>query len=112
MANQNFADLPAPRPFDPQASDAVKGGVTIRNDVDHDVMLCLKNAAWGMISVGYARAGESVTLPSIVNVDAFALYQGAFGVFIQGLRVWATRYKINLTPNQTYSVSDFDWADS
>ncbi|MGA3129636.1 MAG: hypothetical protein ABSD59_02475 [Terracidiphilus sp.] len=87
--------------------------VTIKNNTERDALLIVSNAFWGPVSLGYARAGKSVALPTIVNVDAFAKFQDGSGVFVQWdsvakWRVFCEKKKINLTPGQTYSLSDFD----
>jgi len=85
-------------------------GVTIRNDTPYDALILLNNGFWGQVSAGYARAGNSVTLPSIVNVDAYALLMNGSGIWITwpGPTIYYNKYKINLTPGQSYSLSDFD----
>lgn len=85
-------------------------GVTIKNDTQHNALLYLKNTFWGDVSMGYVRSGNSVTLPSVVNVDAYALFESVSQVFLKwpGPEVFFNKKKINLTPGQTYSLSSFD----
>lgn len=72
-----MANAESDRPLEPRVETIhPKGssdGVTIRNDSQYDALLYLNNSFWGDVSVGYARSGESITLPTIVNVDAHAL---------------------------------------
>ena len=58
----------------PQPELLSDGAVTLKNDLDHDALIFLSNGGWGAVSVGYARHGNSVDLPSLVNVDAYALF--------------------------------------
>jgi hypothetical protein len=92
-----------------QQTLSVDSGVTIRNDLGSDALIFLTNAWWGSVSTGYVRAGRSVTLPTVVNVDAFAQFQGDAGTFAQwpGPTITFDKKKINLTPGQTYSLSNF-----
>lgn len=92
-----------------QQTLSADSGVTIKNDIRPDALIFLNNAFWGPVSVGYVRAGHSVTLPTIVNVDAYALFEGDAGTLMQwpGPKVHYNVKKINLTPGQTYSLSNF-----
>ncbi|HEV7767844.1 MAG TPA: hypothetical protein VGQ76_22770 [Thermoanaerobaculia bacterium] len=92
-----------------QQTLSLDSGVTIRNDLRSDALIFLTNAVWGAVSLGYARAGHSVTLPTSVNVDAHALLQHDAGTFVQwpGPIIAPGPRKINLTPGQTYSLSNF-----
>lgn len=85
-------------------------GVTIKNDTRTDALLYFANSAWGSVSLGYVRSGKSVNLPTSVNVDAWAHFEGDSGVFLRwpGPHVTYSRKKTNLTPGQSYSLSDFD----
>jgi hypothetical protein len=96
----------------PQRELLAEGAVTIKNDLDRDALIFLSNLAYGAVSVGYARHGKSVDLPSLVNVDAYALFEDGSGVFVKfkgfATEVTYSKKKVNLTPGQTYSFSDFD----
>lgn len=93
----------------PQQTLSLDSGVTIRNDLRSDALIYLSNAVWGSVSIGYVRAGHSVTLPTSVNVDGHALFQHDAGTFVQwpGPIIAPGPRKINLTPGQTYSLSNF-----
>jgi hypothetical protein len=111
MANSNSSDLPEVRTetIGLQTLSAAEG-VTIKNDTRSDALVYMNNVVWRSVSLGYIRAGKSGTLPTIVNVDAYALFVSAdAAVFIDwpGPKIHYNKKKVNLTPGQTYSLSNF-----
>ena len=86
--------------------------IHIINDTQYDALIYFNNGAFGSISVGYVQVGKTVDMPTNVNVDAYALFEGDEGVFLYWPNPWSvqitrSRWKQNLTPGQTYHLSDF-----
>lgn len=109
MANEKSVTLELrPETLLPQGSS---DGVTINNNIGRDAVIFFSNLAWGPVSLGYVRAGNSITLPTAVNIDAYARFDE--GVFVRWetfarYKIQCNKKKINLTPGQTYSLRDFD----
>lgn len=109
MAEGKSSERPATRTATPEPPASGRA-ITLVNDTRSDVVAYLQNRIWASISLGYIRAGESLALPSVVNADAYVLYElRKSDVFLRwpGPEIRYTKKKINLTPGETYKISAF-----
>lgn len=110
MSNDTSNESLGPQTETLQQPQGGANSVKIKNNIQNDVMIYLHNDFWGAASLGYVRAGQDIDMPASVNVDAYAMFMNGQGIFMRwpGPVITCTRKKINLTPGQTYSLSDFD----